>query len=132
MKRKSRWIRRKTSDFVNKYYDINEDWGLIESSFAMQYGIRLSKEDITIPEFQTMLANIMPDTPLGQIAQIRSEKDPKIIKRFNKQQKHIRNQWSSRMAKKQEAAMSDEQKRKMTNEIKDIFFAAFGSEAKKA
>lgn len=118
-------MRQKTPDFVDRYYDLVDDWGLIESSFAMQYGIRLSREDISVPEFQIMLSNIMPDTPLGQIVEIRSEKDPKVIRKFNKQQKQIRNQWLSKNAKKQVEQMSEEQKRKAVDDITQIFRNAF-------
>lgn len=118
-------MRQRTPDFVDRYYDLIDDWGLIESSFAMQYGIRLSREDISVSEFQTMLSNIMPDTPLGQIVEIRSEKDPKVIRKFNKHQKQIRNQWLSKNAKKQVAQMSDEQKRKAVDDITQIFRNAF-------
>lgn len=112
-------------DFVNKYYDLVDDWGLIESSFAMQYGIRLSKEDIRFPEFKTLLSGIMPDTPLGQIVQIRSEKDPKILKTFNKQQKRIRSEWFQKNAKKHVESMSNEEKRKAVDSINAIFKEMF-------
>ena len=70
------------------------DYDLIESSFAMQYGIRLrQEEDMSWSEFCTLLGGIMPETPLGRIASVRAEKDPKVIKEFTKDQKKIRNEW---------------------------------------
>ena len=51
-------------------------------------------------EFCTLLSGIMPDTPLGQIVSIRAEKDPKVIKNFNKEQKRIRQEWLYRKARK--------------------------------
>lgn len=51
-------------------------------------------------EFCTLLSGLMPETPLGQIVSIRSEKDPKIIKGFTKEQKKIRNDWQKRKMQK--------------------------------
>ena len=48
----------------------------IEASFLKQYGIRLREDDnMSYSEFCSLLSNIMPDTPLGQIVSIRAEKD---------------------------------------------------------
>ena len=33
-------------NFVHKWYDIYEDWDLIESSFQEQYGIDLSTDSV--------------------------------------------------------------------------------------
>lgn len=77
-----------------QYYDIEEDWNLIESSFLKQYGIRLRQDDdMSYSEFCSLLSGIMPDTPLGQIVSIRAEKDPKILKDFTKEQRRIRSEW---------------------------------------
>lgn len=45
------------------------------------------------PEFCSLLSGIMYDTPLGRIVAIRSEKDPKAIKEFSKEERAIRNKW---------------------------------------
>lgn len=83
-----------------KYYDIFDDWELVESSFLKQYGIRLRiEDDMSWSEFCSLLSGIMPDTPLGQIVSIRAEKDSKIIKNFSKEQKRIRNDWRNKQAK---------------------------------
>lgn len=50
-------------------------------------------------EFSTLLAGIMPETPLGQVVSIRSENDKDILKNFTKEQHRIRNEWRSRMAR---------------------------------
>lgn len=50
-------------------------------------------------EFCSYLTGIMPDTPLGNIIQIRSETDKNILKNFTKEQKQIRNEWRTRQAK---------------------------------
>ena len=55
-------MRKQKNDFVTSnsndlYYDIFEDWSLIERSFAQQYGIRLRREiDMTWDEFCTLLS----------------------------------------------------------------------------
>lgn len=95
--------RKRRNDFKkhDDYYDLYEDWDLIESSFAQQYGIRLRQEDeMSWSEFCTLLSGIMPDTPLGRIVSIRSEKDPKVLKNFTKEQKDIRNKWILRRNEK--------------------------------
>jgi hypothetical protein len=74
---------------------------LIESSFLKQYGIRIRNEDdMSWSEFCSLLSGIMHDTPLGSIVSIRSEKDPKIIKDFTKEQRKIRNDWILKRNKK--------------------------------
>lgn len=84
------------------YYDIFEDWKLIESSFAQQYGIRLrQEEDMTWDEFCTLLSGLKSDTPLGNIVSIRSETDKNVLKYFTPQQKKIRTDWQRRKAKKE-------------------------------
>lgn len=78
-----------------------EDWGLIEASFTAQYGIRLrGEDDMSWSEFSTLLAGIMPETPLGQVISIRSENDKDTLKNFNSAQHKMRNDWRSRMSKK--------------------------------
>lgn len=80
-----------------KWYDLYEDWGLIEASFTSQYGIRLRSEtDMSWNEFCTLLAGIMPETPLGQIVSIRAENDKDVLKNFTKEQHKIRNEWRNR------------------------------------
>lgn len=83
------------------YYDIFEDWKLIDASFTQQYGIRLRREnDMSWDEFCTLLGGLGPKTPLGEIVQIRSEKDKEILKHFTPQQKKIRSDWKKRKVKK--------------------------------
>lgn len=82
------------------YYDIFEDWQLIDASFTQQYGIRLRREtDMSWDEFCTLLAGLRHDTPLGNIVSIRSETDKEIIKHFTQQQKKIRSDWINRKSK---------------------------------
>lgn len=51
-------------------------------------------------EFCTLLSGLGPKTPLGEVAQIRSEKDKEILKHFTPQQKKIRSDWQRRKIKK--------------------------------
>ena len=76
------------------WYDLYEDYDLIEASFAQQYGIRLRNEDdMSWSEFCSLLSGIMPDTPLGKVVAIRAEKDSKVLKTFSKEQMKIHNDW---------------------------------------
>ncbi len=85
----------------NAYYDIWDDWELIEASFLSQYGIRLRTDDnMSWSEFCSLMSGIMPETPLGRVVGIRAEKDPKVIKNFTKEQKRIRNDWIARRNRK--------------------------------
>lgn len=86
--------------YKEDWYDMYEDWGLIEASFTSQYGIRLrSENDMSWGEFSTLLAGIMPETPLGQVVSIRSESDKDILKNFTQEQHRIRDEWRSRRTK---------------------------------
>lgn len=66
---------------------------------AKQYGIRIRQQgDMHWSEFCTLVAGLMPDTPLGSIVTIRSEKDPKVRRGFSKEQRRIYNEWRNRKA----------------------------------
>lgn len=121
-----KWVKKKWSDFNKKknkqWYDLIEDWELIDSSFTAQYGIRLRNEpDMTWDEFCTLLSGIMPKTPLGQIVSIRSEEDEEMLKSFTKEQHKIRDEWRS----KQLEEMTDEEKEQQIKEIQELFKQAF-------
>lgn len=49
-------------------------------------------------EFCSYLSGIMPNTPLGNMVQIRSETDRDIIKGFTAEQKRIHSEWQKRLA----------------------------------
>lgn len=81
------------------YYDLIEDYPLIESSFAMQYGIRLRLEDdMDWDEFATLLSGLNYKTPLGAVISIRSETDSEKIKKFTPEQRKIRSEWLKKQA----------------------------------
>ena len=81
------------------WYDLREDWALIEASIASQYGIRIRQtSDMPWSEFSNLVAGLLPETPLGAVVKIRSEDDPKILKQFNSDQIAIRNKWREKQA----------------------------------
>ncbi|MFT8323720.1 MAG: Gp15 family bacteriophage protein, partial [Bacillus sp. (in: firmicutes)] len=110
---------------VNNWYDLYDDWDLIESSFAMQYGIRLREENnMTFSEFCTLLSGIMPKTPLGQIVSIRAEEDKDMLKNFTKEQHEIRNEWRNR--NNPVVDMTEEEKAEKAKEFQEIMAKMFG------
>lgn len=117
-------MKKQSIDFVaqqnsEEWYDILEDYDLIESSFAEQYGIRLRKEnDMSWGEFCTLLSGINEKTALGKIVSIRAEKDNKIIKEFTQEQKRIRNQWKKRNVKNMDSKDYDQAIKNFENMFK--------------
>lgn len=103
------------------WYDLFDDWSLIESSFAQQYGIRLRKDlsKMEWGEFVSLLSGLNGDTPLGNIIRIRSEKDPEVLKKFSKEEKKIRNEW----LKKDIPQISQENYKQAMDSIKNMFIA---------
>lgn len=75
-------------------------------------------------EFSTLLAGIMPETPLGQIVSIRSEEDKDMLKNFTKEQQKIRNDWRNRVNPIRD--MSNEEKEEEIRKVQEIFAKAFG------
>lgn len=95
----------------------------------MQYGIRMRSEpDMSWDEFCTLLAGIMPETPLGQIVQIRSENDREKLKNFTPEQRRIRNDWRTRGLK--QAQWTDAEAAKAIQEFQNIIKQAFGAAPK--
>lgn len=102
-------MKRLRPDFENKassksdsFYDIHDDWDLIEASLAKQYGIRIRNEkSMSWSEFSALVSGLMSDTPLGQMVVIRSERDSKAIKGFSPEQRRIHTEWKRRSAAKQ-------------------------------
>lgn len=83
------------------WYDFYDDWDLIESSIAQQYGIRLRNEIKTISwtEVKVLISGLLSDTPLGRVIQIRSENNKEQLKNFTPEMHKIRNDWRNRLAK---------------------------------
>lgn len=109
----------------NKWYDLFEDWELIEASFLTQYGIRLRLvDDMSWNEFCTLLSGIMTKTPLGQIVSIRAEEDKDILNNFTEEQHKIRNEWRNRNNTTIE--MTDEEKEQKIKEFEQMMASMFG------
>lgn len=107
------------------WFDLFEDWGLIEASFATQYGIRLrQEEDMSWGEFITLLSGLNSKTPLGQVIAIRSENDKEILKHFTPEQRRIRNEWRSRNFKKL-VTISKEEAERQIKEFQEMMRKAF-------
>lgn len=68
-------------------------------------------------EFCSYLSGIMPDTPLGNIVQIRSETDKDRLKSFTTEQRRIRSEWMNRRAKK----VSEEDAKNAIEGFKNMF-----------
>lgn len=83
------------------WYDLAEDYPLIEASFLEQYGIRLNEVDMSWREFSDLVACLSADTALGRVVAIRSEDDAEILKTFTKGQKEIREEWRKNHRKTQ-------------------------------
>lgn len=123
-------MKRPKHDFANspkhedQWYDLSDDWSLIEASFAKQYGIRLRQEASTMSwsEFCSLLSGLMPDTPLGQIVSIRCEQDQKAIKEFTREQKRIHSEWRRKLVKDKSA----EENARDVNDLARIFSSMFG------
>lgn len=114
----------KKQAYKEDWYDLYEDWGLIEASFAAQYGIRLRNEnDMSWSEFCTLLAGIMPETPLGQVVSIRCENDKEVLKNFTKEQHRIRNEWRSRRTKA--VALNKDEAKKQLKMFQEAMKKAF-------
>ena len=84
-----------------RWYNFYDDWELIESSIAQQYGIRIRNEINTISwsEVKMLISGLLGDTPLGRVIQIRSENDKEQLKNFTPDMHKIRNEWRNRQAK---------------------------------
>lgn len=125
-------MRKWRNDFENNqnsemYYDLINDWSLIESSLAKQYQFRIRKEIKTMKwgELSSYISGLMHDTPLGNIVDIRSETDTEIIKQMTPEQKEIRRQWRNEQADK---ISEDEMKEFLENMKKSLISIAGGQE----
>lgn len=111
----------KTTNKNESYYDLYEDYDLIESSFAQQYGIRLRNEDeMSWDEFTNLLSGINADTPLGAVVRIRAEKDPNIMKNWGKNEKKIHRDWQKKQAQNMTKEEFDKQMQVFSNMFKSI------------
>lgn len=77
-------------------------------------------------EFCTLLAGILPETPLGYIVSIRSENDREKLKTFTAEQKRIRAAWRTRNMKKIE--MNPKEAAQAVAQFEKMIASAFGGE----
>ena len=89
------------------WYDLIEDYPLIEASFLEQYGIRLNEVDMSWREFSDLVACLSGDTALGRVGVRRSEDDAEVLKNFTKGQRGVRGEWRNRHRKEQTQAEYD-------------------------
>jgi hypothetical protein len=73
-------------------------------------------------EFCTLLAGIMPKTPLGQVVSIRSEEDKDILKNFTPEQNKIRDEWR----KRQIDSMTNREKEEQMKQVEKILAQMIG------
>ena len=107
------------------YYDMFEDWDLIVSSFLSQYGLRIRTkefETVSWDEFKALIAGLAPETALGRVVAIRSEKDKDIIKHFTTDQRRIYDEWRNREMKE----MDDKTFKKEMANLEKMFAAMWG------
>jgi len=119
----------KAKKSTQQWYDLAEDWELIESSLAKQYGIRIRQHtDMSWKEFRTLISGLMSDTPLGNIISIRAETDPKVIRGFTHTQRKIHSDWKRFQA--QERLSNPEQLDKDMKDLERAFERMFGGGAR--
>ena len=118
-------MRKPPSDFSStgeNWYDLWEDWDLVEASLAKQYSLRIrDKSDMPWDEFCALVGGLMPDTPLGQIVSIRAEKDPAVIKSFTPDQKRIRDEWMRRVLSNTDEATLEQQQKQVQDMLAKMF-----------
>lgn len=110
---------------LEDWYDLREDWTLIESSFAKQYGIRIRQQaDMPWAEFCSLVGGLMPDTPLGQVVEIRAEKDAERLKAFSPSQSKIHSDWEKKQLNKR--LENQEQLNKDMDSLTSMISSLFG------
>ena len=119
-------IKNNKQDHYAPYYDIFDDWPLIEASFSQQYGIRIRQEnDMTWEEFCNHINGLLAESPLGQIVSIRAENDPERLKGFNADQKRIRSEWRMKCDRLAIANMTPAQKKDSVDKLQSMFKSMF-------
>lgn len=99
---------------------------MIEASFAMQYpGKDLYDEQMDWREFSLLLHSLQKNTPLGQIVQIRSTNDPKVIEMFNDEQRKIRRNWQAFLERQYPQASNSDEQLANISDLQRILESAF-------
>ncbi len=124
-------MRKWRNDFKNKsnsedYYDLLDDWDLIESSLATQYPFRIRNiiKGMKWGELSSYISGLMHNTPLGNIVQIRAETDKEIISRMTPEQKEIRRKWRNSQAKQ----VNEEDMKQFLEQMKKSLTSLAGGE----
>lgn len=73
------------------------------------------------------MTHLNSDTPLGNLIRIRSESDFKKIQEMSKEEKEIRNKWST-FKMSQKSKLSDAEKKKQTEYFYQIVKSMFGGD----
>ena len=111
-------------EYREEWYDLREDWSLVEASLAKQYGIRIRQEkDMQWTEFLTLVSGLMPDTPLGQIVSIRAETDEQTIRDFPIEHRKIYTEWQVRTLTKnlENKQLVEQQMSELQNMVASMF-----------
>lgn len=77
-------------------------------------------------EYHNLVTGLMFDTPLGRIMSIRAEDDPERLKLFDSEHHRIRSEWRNKCSKRVFDSYSEEEMRRATEELKNVFKKAFG------
>ena len=84
-------------------------------------------------DFNLALVGLLPETPLGRLVQIRSEKDPKRIQKMSSWERQQRAEWTDYKIKKEikrQLTMTKtqlEEKRRLEDARDEAFFRAVSS-----
>ena len=67
---------------------------MLLQSVAAQYGVLPATQwELPWPEWITLVAGLMDTTPLGRLVEVRTERDPAILRRMTPWQKRERAKW---------------------------------------
>ena len=97
---------------------------MIISSFLSQYGLRIRTkefETVSWDEFKALISGLSPDTALGRVVAIRSEKDKDIIKHFTADQRQIYDEWRNRRADKMDRNTFEKEMAELENMFESIY-----------
>lgn len=78
--------------------------------------------DITYAEWESFMVGLLPDSPLGKVISIRSEKDTQRIREFTKDERRIYDEWQSFRMKQ----ISEEEEQKMMRNLERMIASMFG------
>ncbi len=73
-------------------------------------------------EFQALLSGTGPDTALGRVVSIRSEKNKDVINNFSPEHRRIHSEWQKRIAKNK----TQEEHENFLETMKNAFIAMAG------